>query len=86
MHRVLIDPGSAADFLHLPAFKQMRVPIHRLHSVGRVFSGFNGDTTLSIGDVTFSVKAGPVMQQVLFSVVEDLGSYNLSWAKPGCMS
>ena len=54
----------------------MRVPIDHLHSAGRVLSGFNGATTLSIRDVTFSVKAGPVTQQVLFSVVEDLGPYN----------
>ena len=60
VHRVLVDPGSATDFLHLPAFKQMRVPIDHLHSTGRVFSGFNGATTLSVGDITFSVKAGPV--------------------------
>ena len=76
VHRVLIDPGSATDLLHLPAFKQLRVPIDHLHSAGRVLSGFNGATTLSIGDVTFSVKARPVTQQVLFSVVEDLGPYN----------
>ena len=41
VHRVLVDPGSAADLLHLLAFKQMRVPIDRLHSAGKVFSGFN---------------------------------------------
>ena len=76
VHRALIDPGNAADLLHLPAFKQMRVPIDHLHSVGRVLSSFNGVTTPSIGDVTFSVKAGPVTQQVLFSMVEDLGPYN----------
>ena len=76
VHRVLIDPGSMADLLHLPAFKQMRVPIDHLHSAGRVLSGFNRATTLSIGDITFSVKAGPVTQQVLFYVVEDLGPYN----------
>ena len=76
VHRVLIDPGSAADLLHLPAFNQMRVSIDHLHSPGRILSGFNGATTLSIGDITFSVKAGPVTQQVLFSVVEDLGPYN----------
>ena len=29
-----------------------------------------------MGDIALSVKAGPVTQQVLFSVVEDLGSYN----------
>ena len=76
VHRVLIDPSSAADFLHLPAFKQIRVPIDHLCYPGRVLSGFNGATTLSVGDITFSVKAGPVTQQILFSVVEDLGPYN----------
>ena len=76
VHKVLVDPGSAADLLHLPAFKQMRVPIDHLHSADRVLSGFNGTTTLSVRDITFSIKAGPVTQQVLFSVVEYLGPYN----------
>ena len=76
VHRVLIDPGSAADLLHLPAFKQMRVPIDHLCSAGRVLSGFNGATTLSVGDIAFSVKVGPVTQQVLFFMVGDLGPYN----------
>ena len=76
VHRVLVDLGSAAGLLHLLAFKQMRVPIDHLHSVGRVLSGFNGATTLSVGDITFSVKVGPVTHQVLFFVVEDLGPYN----------
>ena len=47
-----------------------------LCSAGRVLSGFNGATTLSVGDITFSVKAGSVTQQVLFSMIEDLGPYN----------
>ena len=76
VHRVLVDLGSVADLLHLPAFKQMRVPLDHLSSVGRVLSGFNAATTLTVGDIAFSVKAGPVTQQVLFSVVEDLGPYN----------
>ena len=54
----------------------MRVPLDHLSSAGRVLLGFNGATTLTIGDITFSIKAGPVTQQVLFSVVEDLGPYN----------
>ena len=76
VHRVLVDPGSAVDLLHLPAFNKMKVPVDHLHSAGRILSGFNGATRLSVGDITFSVKAGPVTQQVLFSVVEDLGPYN----------
>ena len=82
VHRVLVDPGSAADLLHLPALKQMRVPLDRLSSVGRVLSGFNGATTLTVGDIAFPVQASLVIQQVLFSVVEYLGIYNaiLGWA------
>ena len=76
MHRVLVDPGGAVDLLHLPAFQQMKVPLDHLSSVGRILYGFNGATTLTMGDIVLSVNAGPVTQQVLFSVVEDLGSYN----------
>ena len=76
VHRVLVDPGNSTKLLHLPAFRQMRVPLSHLSSVGRVLSGFNGATTLTIGDIALSVRAGPVTQQVLFSVVEDLGPYN----------
>ena len=76
VHRVLVDPGSAADLLHLPTLKKMRVPLDRLSSAGRVLSGFNGATTFTVGDIAFPVQAGPVIQHVLFSVVEDLGPYN----------
>ena len=53
VHRVLVNPGNADDLLHLPAFKQMRVPIDHLCSAGRVLLGFNGATTLSVGDIPF---------------------------------
>ena len=76
VHRVLVDPGSVVELLHLPAFRQMKVPLNHLSSVGRVLYGFNGATTLTVGDIALSIKAGPVTQQVLFSVVEDLGPYN----------
>ena len=55
----------------------MKVPLDKPSSAGRILSGFNGATTLTMGDITFPVKAGPVIQQVLFSVVEDLGTYNV---------
>ena len=76
VHKVLVDPGSAAELLHLPALTQIKVLLSHLSSTGRVLSGFNGSTTLTVGDIALSVKAGPVTQQVLFSVVKDLGSYN----------
>ena len=76
VHRVLVDPGSAADVLHLLAFQQMKVPLDHLSSAGKVLFGFSWATTLTVGDIVLSVKAGPVTQQVLFSVVENLLSYN----------
>ena len=54
----------------------MKVPLSHLSSADRVLSGFNGTTTLAVGDIALSVKAGPVTQQILFSVVEYLGPYN----------
>ena len=76
VHKVLVDPGSAADLLQLPAFKQMRHSLGVLNSARRTLSGFNGATTVTLGDVTFPVRAGPVTQRVLFSVVGELGPYN----------
>ena len=76
VHRMLVDPGSAVDLLQLPAFRQMKVSLDKLSSAGRILSGFNGATTLTVSDIALPIKAGPVTQQVLFSVVEDLGSYN----------
>ena len=77
VHRVLVDPSSATDLLQLPAFRQMNISFDRLSSVGRILSGFNEATTVTMGDICLPVKAGLVVQQVLFSVVEDLGPYNV---------
>ena len=76
MHRILVDPGSTAELMHLPAFMQMKVPLSHLSSAGKILSGFNGSTTLTVGDIALSVRAGPITQQVLFSLVEYLGPYN----------
>ena len=76
VHRVLVDLGSAADLLQLPAFRQMDISFDRMSLASRILSDFNGVTTVTMGDIALPVKAGPVIQQVLFSVVEDLGLYN----------
>ena len=54
----------------------MQVSLDKLSSAGRILSGFNRATTLTVGDIALPVKAVPVTQQVLFSMVEDLGPYN----------
>ena len=76
MHKVLVDPGRAVDLLQLLAFRQMNIFLDMLSLAGRILSGFNGATTVTMGDITLPVKAGLVVQQVLFSVIEDLSPYN----------
>ena len=76
VHRVLIDPSSVANLLQLPTFKQMKLSLDVVNSAGRILSGFNGVTTVTLEDIAFPIKVGPVTQQVLFLIVEDLGPYN----------
>ena len=54
----------------------MKFSLGMLNSARRILSGFHGATTTTLGDVTLPVKAEPVTQRVLFSIVEDLGPYN----------
>ena len=54
----------------------MQVSLDKLSSVNKILFDFNEATTLTVGDIAFPVKAGPVTQQVLFSMVEDLGPNN----------
>ena len=76
MHRVLADPSNAVDLFQLLAFKQMNISLDRLSSIGKILSGFNEATTVTMGDITLLVRAGPGVQRVLFSTSEDLGTYN----------
>ena len=53
VRRVLVDPGNAADLLQLPTLIQMKLSFDMLNSVGRILSGFNGATAVTLGDVDF---------------------------------
>ncbi|XP_034677813.1 uncharacterized protein LOC117908321 [Vitis riparia] len=48
-----------------------------LENPGRILSGFNGASTISLGDIVLSVQAGPVTLNVQFSVVQDLPPFNV---------
>ena len=54
----------------------MKLSLEVVNSVGRILSGFNGATTVTLRDVVLLVKVEPVTHQVLFSIVEDFGPYN----------
>ena len=46
VHRVLVDPGSVADLLQLPAFIQMKLSSDMPNSAERILFGFNGELQL----------------------------------------
>ena len=76
VHRVLVDHSNATDLLQLPVFRQMNISFDRLSSASRILSGFNGATIVTMGYIALLVKVGPIVQRVLFFVVEDLDPYN----------
>ena len=61
VHKVLVDPGNAADLLQLPAFRKMNISFNRLSLAGRIMFGFNEVTTVMVGDIVLPVKAGPTV-------------------------
>ena len=62
VHRVLVDPGSAVDLLQLPALRQMNISVDSLSSAGRILSGFNRATIVTMGNITLPIKVRPVVQ------------------------
>ena len=62
VHRVLVDLGSVTDLLQLPFFIQMKLSSGMRNLAGRILFSFNGATTVTLGDVTLLVKAGPITQ------------------------
>ncbi|XP_034708974.1 uncharacterized protein LOC117932034 [Vitis riparia] len=74
--RILIDPGSSADLLQVAVIKRMGFEPSSLENPRRTLSGFNGSSTTSLGDIILPVHAGPVILNVLFSMVEDLSPFN----------
>ena len=53
----------------------MKLSLGVVNLAGRILSSFNGATAVTLGDVMLLVKARSLTQQVLFNIVEDLGSY-----------
>ena len=68
--------SSVADLLQLLAFKKMKLSLEVVNLAGRILSGFNGGTTITLRDFALPIKVRPVTKQVMFLIVEDLGPYN----------
>ena len=58
IHRVLIDKGSLADIIYLPAFQQMKLDKRRIRPFTSPLVSFSGDRIVLKGIVTLTVIAG----------------------------
>ena len=56
--RILIDNGSSADIIYLPAFQQLKLDPKRLCPFESPLVSFNGDKVYPKGIVTLTVTMG----------------------------
>uniref|UniRef100_A0A2N9GDQ3 Uncharacterized protein n=1 Tax=Fagus sylvatica TaxID=28930 RepID=A0A2N9GDQ3_FAGSY len=84
--RVMVDNGSSADILYLPAYQQMRLDKDKLHPMDALLVGFTGDKVCPIGIVTLPITVGThpktVSKTVDFLVVNCPSAYNAIIGQP----
>uniref|UniRef100_A0A2N9HTB0 Uncharacterized protein n=1 Tax=Fagus sylvatica TaxID=28930 RepID=A0A2N9HTB0_FAGSY len=56
--RVMVDNGSSADILYLPAYQQMRLDKDKLRPMDAPLVGFTGDKVCPVGIVTLPITVG----------------------------
>ena len=84
--RILVDNGSSADIIYLPAFQQLKLDPKRLRPFDSPLVSFSGDRVYPRGIVTLTVTVGtyPIQltRQLDFLVVDCPSSYNVIIGQP----
>jgi hypothetical protein len=84
--RVMIDNGSSADILYLPAYQQMKFDKDKLQPMEAPLIGFTGDKVCPIGIITLPITVGTypktISKTVDFLVVNCLSAYNAIIGRP----
>ena len=79
--RILVDNGSFADIIYLPAFQQLRLDPKRLRPFDSPLVSFSKDQVYPKGIVTLTVAVGTYLVQLTrqldFLVVDCPSSYNV---------
>ena len=84
--RILVDNGSFANIIYLPAFQQLKLDPRRLFPFDFPLVSFSRDRVYPKGIVTLTVTVGTYSKQLTrqldFLVVNCLSSYNLIIGRP----
>ena len=62
--RILMDNGSSADIIYLPAFQQLKLDPKRLRPFESPLVSFNGDRVYPKGIVTLTIIVGTHPRQL----------------------
>ena len=86
IHRVLINNGSSADIIYLPAFQQMKLDKKRIKPFTSPLVSFTGDRIVLRGIVILTVIAGTypvqVAKEIDFLIVNYPSTYNIILGRP----
>ena len=86
IHQVLINNGSSADIIYLPAFQQMKLDKRRIGPFKSPLVSFTGHRIIPRGIVTLTVIVGIYLAQITkkidFLIVECLSTYNIILGRP----
>ena len=84
--RILVDNGSSADIIYLPAFQQLKLDPKRLRPFDSPLISFSGDRVYPKDIVTLTITVGTYPRQLTrqldFLVVDCLSSYNVIIGRP----
>uniref|UniRef100_A0A2N9GJ69 Uncharacterized protein n=1 Tax=Fagus sylvatica TaxID=28930 RepID=A0A2N9GJ69_FAGSY len=84
--RVMVDNGSSADILYLPAYQQMQLNKDTLRPMDAPLVGFTGDKVCPVGIVTLPITVGShpktISKTVDFLVVNCPSAYNAKIGRP----
>ena len=84
--RILVNNGSSADIIYLPAFQQLKLDTKRLRPFETPFVNFSGDMVYPNGIVTLTITVGTHMRQLTrqldFLVIDCPPSYNVIIGRP----
>ena len=84
--KILVDNGSSADIIYLPAFQQLKLDPKRLRPFYYPLVNFSGDRVYPRGIVTLTVTVGTYPAQLTcqldFLVVDCPSSYNVIIGQP----
>ena len=86
IHRVLINNGSSADIIYLPAFQQMKLDKKRIKPFTSPLVSFTRDRIVPRGIVTLTVIAGTypaqVTKEINFLIIDCFSTYNIILGRP----